>query len=147
MSWLASLAAPEVNPDRVPLVPPLTRAPRTCPRTDNARRVLRRNRVKGTRTRRSSHERGQQMHPDILVALLSRGCWLRAVNARHVGRQSHKGNGTHSHERNDTEYEVYWRHEWNVRSSSHRDACNSGNSGHASVICLSEVSALGRNGD
>jgi hypothetical protein len=43
------------------------------------------------------------MHPDILVALLSRGCWLRAVNARHVGRQSHKGNGTHSHERNDTE--------------------------------------------
>ena len=31
------------------------------------------------------------MHPDILVALLSRGCWLRAVNARHVGRQSHKG--------------------------------------------------------
>ena len=43
------------------------------------------------------------MHPDILVALLSRGCWLRAVNARHVGRQSHKGNDTHSHERNDTE--------------------------------------------
>ena len=55
--------------------------------TSNAKPA--RNRVKGTR--RSSHERGQRMHPDILVALLSRGCWLRAVNARHVGRQSHKG--------------------------------------------------------
>ena len=36
----------------------------------------------------------RRMHPDILVALLSRGCWLRAVNARNIGRQSHKGNDT-----------------------------------------------------
>ena len=98
---MASLAAPEVNPDRCPAGPAVDESPARMSTYRYARRVLRRNRVK--ETRRPSHERGQRMHPGILVALLSRGCWLRAVNARHVGRQSHKGNDTHSHERNDTE--------------------------------------------